>query len=140
MNRFNRYLVLYVILGVGLVLAWSQVGRRAQLSQVGEVVVMGTEDNCRALKTPCAAFAEHFALVAGPQADAQELLLVGEKLPPDATLETLQLNSQGREMAPPLVRAAGAQRWFVTVAPGAVRLRVNLISGERQWLAEYPLQ
>jgi len=140
MNRFNRYLVFYVILGVGLVLAWSQVGRRAQLAQATEVMVMTTEEDCRAHAAPCAAYAKNFALVAGPRTDGSGLLLVGEKLPSGMQVEVAQLDAQVRLMPVPLLRSAGKQRWFVEMAPDAARLRVNLTLAESQWIAEYPLQ
>ncbi len=66
MKRFNRYLMFYLILGIGLAIAWSQVGRRVQLAPNVGLRIMSIDDRCKPLEAPCAAYAKQFALVLGP--------------------------------------------------------------------------
>jgi len=139
MQNFNRYLVFYVILAVGLVVAWSQVGRRAELRQEAGLSLMQTEQDCRPREAPCAAYAGHFALIVGPNRKAQGLLVVAEKLPLQAALEAVQLDRQARVLAPPLLEPQGQGRWIIKIASEAVQLRLSVDLEGRRWLAEYPL-
>ncbi len=137
--RLNRYLIFYIILGLGLVASWTLVGKRARIAPDLGVRIMSVDDICRPLKTPCGAYAQHFALVLGPAGDGRNLRLVGERLPADARLSALQYDDKARELSPPLFQAEGNGRWRLQPAAEAVRIRINLVSGEDQWLAEFPL-
>lgn len=140
MIRFNRYLVFYVILAVGLAVAWTQVGRRAQLSPSADLHIMDVEADCRVKVRPCAAYAGQFALVLGPSPSGQGLLLVGESLSSDAQVQVQQLDKHLRDLPPPAVQSAGEDRWVVNSSEQPGRLRVTLSSGDDQWVAEFPLQ
>ena len=139
MNRTNRYLMFYAILAVGLAISWSQVGRRTQVSpEVSDIRVLATEDNCRPLQAPCAAYAGNFALVLGPHADG--LRLVGQGLPAAATLSVQHLDGNGVRQTPPLLQALGDSQWLISSLPARGRLRVNLLQQQAQWVAEFRLQ
>jgi len=139
MQNFNRYLIFYIILAVGLVIAWSQVGHRAELRQEAGLSLMQTEQDCRPRKAPCAAYAGHFALLVGPVPQGPALLVVAEKLPPGAALEVIQLDRQAHTLEAPLLRPQGEGRWILQVASEAVQLRLTVAAEGRRWLAEYPL-
>lgn len=133
-----RYMMFYAILAVGLAFSWSQVGKRAQLVAQRPVYVMSTEEDCRPWQLPCAAYARDFALVLGP-ADSG-LLLVGQKLPPDAELSVQHFDDRGGEPTLPLLRALPAGRWSIEGVSRDGRLRVNLLDERQQWSAEFPLR
>ena len=140
MKRFNRYLVFYLILGIGLAVAWTQVGRRPQLQRDTSLRVMSIDENCRPRTAPCAAYAHDFALIAGPGGVGGELELVGEKLPAGARLQLVQLDEKAQELPTPLLRAMPHNRWRVRPVAQPGRLRVNISAGGLQWIAEFPLQ
>jgi hypothetical protein len=139
MQRFNRYLLFFIILGVGLTIAWTQVGRRVQLAPNSGLRLMSLEDHCRPQQSPCAAYAEHFALILGPGGAGGGFLMRGEKLPDDASLDALQLDVHSLELPKPTLQAVPSGGWRVkpTDLPG--RLRIRLHSGGQQWVAEFPL-
>jgi hypothetical protein len=139
MQRFNRYLLFFLILGVGLTIAWTQVGRRLQLAPNAGMRLMSADDRCRPQKTPCAAYAEHFALILGPGRAQGELLLLGEKLPDDASLDAMQMDVHSEELPAPSLRAVSAGGWRIKPAEQPGRLRIRLQSGGQQWIAEFPL-
>ena len=140
MKRFNRYLMFYMILGIGLAIAWTQVGRRMQLAPNVGMKVMSIDDRCEPETAPCAAYAENFALVLGPNDGRGGLLLVGERLPGEARLDVMQLDIHSTQLPAPLVRSMAGSRWLVEPRREPGRLRVNLSAGDTQWVAEFPLQ
>ncbi len=137
--KFNRYLVFYIILGLGLVTSWILVGKRARIAPDLGVRIMSVDDACRPFQAPCGAYAQHFALVLGPVGDGHALRLVGEQLPPDARLSALQYDDKAQQLEPPLFKSLEGGTWRLEPAREAVRVRVNLVSGRNQWLAEFPL-
>lgn len=140
MQNFNRYLVFYVILAVGLVIAWSQVGQRAELRQEADLGLMQTEQDCRPRKAPCAAYAGHFAILLGPLPRGEALLVVAEQLPAGAELQVTQLDRQARTLETPLLRPQGQDRWILEAATEAVQLRLTVSVQGRRWVADFPLQ
>lgn len=141
MSRFNRYLLIYLILGIGLAIAWTQVGRRPQLAPNTGLRVMSIDEHCQPRLEPCAAYAQAFALIAGPDPEGDGLLLVGEKLPADVHLDLVRLDPHSRPVpTAPLLRALPGNRWRVGAMEGPGRLRVNISSAGQQWIAEFPLQ
>ena len=140
MKRFNRYLLFYLILGIGLAIAWTQVGRRMQLAPNTGLRIMSLDDRCVPQEAPCAAYANNFALVLGPSKGGKDLLLIGDKLPADTRLDLVQLDTHSLELPSPLLRAMPNGHWLVEPAAAPGRLRVNLSSGGEQWIAEFPLQ
>lgn len=140
MQRFNRYLVFFLILGVGLTIAWTQVGRRLQLAPNTGLHLMSVDEGCRPQTSPCAAYAEQFALILGPGSKDGDFLLMGEKLPDDASLDAIQLDVHSRKLPAPLFQAVSGDAWLVQPAAKPGRLRIRLRSGGRQWVAEFPLR
>ncbi len=140
MKRFNRYLLFYLILGIGLAIAWTQVGRHARLAPNTGMRVMSVDERCNPQQAPCAAYAHAFALVLGPNPDGPGLLLKGEKLPADARLDLLQLDVHALELPRPLLKPLPGRRWLISPTHQSGRLRINLSSGKSQWIAEFPLQ
>lgn len=141
MRRFNRYLMIYLILGIGLAIAWTQVGRGPRLAPNTGLRVMSVDEHCQPRRAPCAAYAEAFALVAGPDPEGAGLLLVGEKLPADVRVDLVQLDANSRPLPSPplLLRILPGKRWRVELLQAGGRLRVNLSSAGEQWIAEFPL-
>jgi hypothetical protein len=139
MQRFNRYLIFFVIMGIGLTVAWTQVGRRVQLAPNTGLRLMSVDEDCRPQQSPCAAYAEHFALILGPGGTGGGLLLMGEKLPDDARLDAAQLDVRSLELPAPPLRALSGGGWRVKPAEGPGRLRIRLHSGGQLWVAEFPL-
>lgn len=138
MKKRNSYLIFYVILAVGLALSWSQVSRRAQLVPNSQVSVMQVDAACEPQTAPCAAYAQHFALVLGPSGD--HLKLVGQSLPEGVELHVQQLDLQARIMqSQPLVKALAGEAWSLRPLEGGGRLRVRLLKEGHEWLAEFPL-
>jgi len=137
MSKTNRYLMFYVILAVGLAVSWTQVGRRAQLVPDADLYVMSVDGDCQPLQTPCAAYAREFALVLGP--DGNRLRLQGEKLPLGAELHMQQFDHSAHELKAPSVSLVRTGLWRVEPVVPYGRLRVNLLLGDQQWVAEYPL-
>lgn len=69
MKTFNRYLIFFVIVAVGLVVSWGQIGKRTgQAMDNLQAELLTTEDECRPLVAPCAAYGLQQALVLGPHA------------------------------------------------------------------------
>jgi hypothetical protein len=140
MKRFNRYLLFYLILGIGLAIAWTQVGRRARLAPNTGLRVMGVDEHCRPQSRPCAAYAHAFALVLGPNAGQPGLLLKGEKLPADARLDLVQLDVHALALDKPLLKPLPGGRWLIGPVHRSGRLRINVSAGQSQWIAEFPLE
>ncbi len=138
--RFNRYLIFYIILGLGLVASWTLVGKRAQIAPNLGMHVMSLDDDCRAWAAPCGAYAKDFALVLGPDPKGRGLRLVGEKLPEGLRLVVQQFDDSAHPLSEPLVKRQPGDGWRIAPDPEAVRLRVNLAAGEDQWVAEFPLR
>lgn len=137
MKRTNRYLLFYAILGVGLAISWTQVGRKAMLMPNAHLHVMSVDGECRPLQAPCAAYAADFALVLGP--DGSRLRLVGENLPFGAELQVQQFDHSANELQAPRSTLLQSGQWRVEPTAPSGRLRVSLLMGEEQWVAEYPL-
>lgn len=142
MKVSNRYLVFYVLLALGLALSWNQVGRRAQLIPGAKLHVMSVDGECRPLQAPCAAYAQQFALVLGPDglaAEGRRLRLLGEQLPADHGLRVQQFDHSVTELDAPRVVPRQPGSWWIEPVLPTGRLRVSLLVGDEQWVAEYPL-
>lgn len=133
----NRYLLFYAILGIGLAISWSMVGKRAKLKPDAGLYIMSTEEVCRPYQRPCAAYAGNFALVLGPDGDV--LRLQTTQSMPQAQLEFAQLNDETIKGEIPEVRQLSANAWEIRPLRRLGRLRVNVLIPGQQWLAEFPL-
>jgi hypothetical protein len=68
MNRSNRLWIFFVIVAVGLVLSWGQVGREeSPRVATRDGAWLDTEVPCTPLEAPCAAYGSSVALVLGPE-------------------------------------------------------------------------
>jgi len=137
MNRSNRYLLFFAIIGVGLAFSWTLVGKRAKLEPGASLYVMTTEDSCRPYLNPCAAYATDFALVLGPQAGGLRLQV--ERLPASAVLEFSHFENGALELTVPQTNRLSSDSWSVRPVLRNGRLRVNVMISDQQWLAEFPL-
>ena len=83
MNRTNRLWIFFVIVAVGLVLSWGQVGRvESQRVAPRDGVWLDTEVPCTPLEAPCAAYGGSLALVLGPDRPGRlRLKVVGNDNP-----------------------------------------------------------
>lgn len=64
--RWNRIWFFFLIVAVGLIFSWGQVGNRYQQQQAidtREYLLLRTEADCNLQFSPCAAFAPDYALV-----------------------------------------------------------------------------
>ena len=137
MKQTSRYLIFYAILAVGLAISWTQVGKRAQLVPDANLHIMSVDADCRPLQAPCAAYAAEFAMVLGP--DGRRLRLLGERLPLAGELKMQQFDHSAHELQPPRFGLQKTGQWWVEPVVLSGRLRVSLLLGEEQWVAEYPL-
>jgi len=137
MKTTNRYLLFYAILGVGLALSWSQVGKRAQLAPNANLHIMSVDADCQPLQLPCAAYATDFALVLGPQGGS--LRLLGEKLPAGVELHLQHFDHSAHELEAPQFRTVDTAEWLLEPVVLSGRLRASLVLEDQQWIAEFPL-
>ena len=67
MGTWNRIWIFFVIVAVGLVLSWGQVGKKTQQKLASDTSeLLGTEHDCRPLTAPCAATGVAIGVVLGP--------------------------------------------------------------------------
>ena len=68
MSQLARYWIFFVIVAVGLVLSWGQVGVKTQrtLASLPPMNLLSTESPCRPSEAPCAATSMDRAVVLGP--------------------------------------------------------------------------
>lgn len=105
MGSWNRVWIFFVIVAVGLVLSWGQIGRKAEQRLGADPSrLLQTESPCQPRRAPCAATGAAFALVLGPDGPrALQLRAVGEP---------------GPELAEVRVRATGkAAEWSLVAEP-----------------------
>lgn len=67
MGSWNRIWIFFVIVAVGLVLSWGQVGKKTQLKLASDTSeLLETDRECRPLTAPCAATGVSMGVVLGP--------------------------------------------------------------------------
>jgi hypothetical protein len=132
------YWLIFVIVAVGLVLSWGQVGRKAErVMAETPVQVLRVEDNCRPRQEPCAALGRDRALVLGPGSGGLILRAAGVSAPV-REIEVLARSADGDETA--LVPLALGDAWVLDrLPPGPVMLRVVLHLEDGVTVAEFPL-
>ena len=141
MSRLGRYWLFFVIVAVGLVLSWGQVGRKTQRVLSEEPVsILASEPDCQVIRGPCAAVAADRALVLGPAAGGLRLRQTGFDPADIATIEAQLLRDGETPQAPrPLLRDGDG--WRLTLpeaAAGTLRLRV--VGTERISVADFELR
>jgi hypothetical protein len=142
-NGQGRFWIFFVIVAVGLVLSWGQVGRKTvEVLAEGDVAYLWTEEPCAPRVAPCAASASDVALVLGPAAGGLRLRAIGL---PVAAVEALQaeyLDADAQVLSSLIIDAGpgpGTDGWPLPAADSAVRLRVYLEMPGRSLVAEFPL-
>ena len=74
----GRYWIFFVIVAVGLVLSWGQVGRKTEHElRERPVDFLSVESGCDPMHAPCAAYAGERAMVLGPEQGGLLLKLAG---------------------------------------------------------------
>ena len=129
MGSWNRIWIFFVIVAVGLVLSWGQVGKKVQVSLLEDATEpLFTEPDCQPLLLPCAATGRELGLVLGPMSGAR-LLLKATSV--DARLEGVFLETRAARSAVrllPVVELGGGE-WQVDLPtkrdPKASDLRVR---------------
>ena len=130
------YWLIFVIVAVGLVLSWGQVGRKAERVVTDTPVQMlQVEDDCRPLRAPCAALGRDRALVLGPGSGGVILRTTGVTLPV-REIEVLALAADGEATA--LVPLGKGDTWVLDRLPSAaLTLRVSLHLEDGITVAEF---
>jgi len=131
-----------MIVAVGLVISWGQVGRKSQQSVDGDIILLQVEDDCRPRSLPCAAYAARQAFVLGP--DRHGLRLVGQGIGnTDKQPIAEQFAMDGSVLGAVLIRQQDALSWFIELAdPQAVGSHLSLrLPQQGYWLvAEFPIR
>jgi len=140
LNRTNAIWIFFVIVAVGLVLSWAQLGHKAEFGDAADPFsLLVAEPGCDLNRAPCAAYGTKLALVARVTRDGQLMLrLVGQ---PAETAPTAELQVPGSApLAVPLRSLEPG--WGGSVPPhadAAATLRVRLRVGPDAYLAEFAL-
>ena len=115
MNRTNRLWIFFVIVAVGLVLSWGQVGReQSQRIATPGGSWLDTETPCEPLAAPCAAYGGDAALVVGPERPGVlRLKLVGSDAPQFGGVSVFQRRSGRGESAALAPEPVGPGEWDI---------------------------
>lgn len=137
---YARYWIFFVIVAVGLVLSWGQVGRKTrQVMAEQDVVYLHTETPCRPRERPCAAVATDRALVLGPDGAGLRLRQTGFDQGQLHGIEYAFLGIDGEET---VASGSGpsAYEWQIGEPPvPAAVLRVSVLANGERTVAEFPL-
>lgn len=150
MQRWNRYLIFYVIVAVGLVLSWGQIGRKyAQLGPDGGVRLLRVEDDCTLERGSCAAYRENLGMVADLRRAVEGSLLLRLRFVNPQALPLLGvkagIHSSGSREPISLTELFpnGDDSWQGRLPPfgqaGAYLLRVESILGGERSSTDFPL-
>ena len=134
----GRYWIFFVIVAVGLVLSWGQIGRKAESRlESTPVVLLATEAGCHLARAPCAAYGEGLAMVARWDARAAtiEVRLVGLD-PQEVSAARVQV--PGRDGELPLAWRVAGSGWAGRLPAAGSPLSVVLETGRRRLVAEFP--
>jgi hypothetical protein len=134
----SGYWLIFVIVAVGLVLSWGQIGRKAErVMAETPVQMLYVEEDCRPRLAPCAALGRDRALVLGPGTGGLILRATGVTLPA-GEIEVLARSVRGDETA--LVPLDTGDAWALDrLPPDVVMLRVSLHLEDGVTVAEFPL-
>ena len=92
----GRYWIFFVIVAVGLVLSWGQVGRKTEHElRERPVDFLSVESGCDPMHAPCAAYAGERAMVLGPEQGGLLLKLAGIDPASVASVEAVLLDPGG---------------------------------------------
>jgi len=140
MNGYARYWIFFVIVAVGLVLSWGQVGRKTdQVMAEQDVIYLQTEVACRPQRAPCAAVAHDRALVLGPDGDGLQLRSAGFDADHLLGIEYAYVDADGEEISRSGIDRL-ASSWRIGRPPTAAgKLRASVLSNGEKTVAEFPL-
>lgn len=146
-TRFNRLWLIFAMVAVALVWAWSEVAQRSdqQRDHTGEPVeLLRTEAGCDLAVAPCAAYGAGLGLVASAHADGDgvrwRFKLVGDTPPAPPRLSARLLPKQGDPRTLDVVQVGSEWQAYLPsrVASGAM-LRVRVAGGSVPLIADFPL-
>jgi hypothetical protein len=134
-----RYWVFFVIVAIGLVLSWGQVGRKTQqVIEQEDVVYLIAESLCRPASAPCAAVGGDRALVLGPDTAGLRLEQTGFERGALSRIEVEFLDLTGQTRSATAIDPVSTA-WRITGVPESISLiRVSVIGNRERSVAEFP--
>ena len=142
MRREGRYWLFFVIVAVGLVLSWGQIGRKThRVLGADPIQLLATEQPCSPATAPCAALGGDRALVLGPGSAGLRLRTAGFDADSLAVRELQFISPSGDRLATRELPVL-PDDWVLDAIPkDTVVLRIRLqASGEAATVAEFPLR
>ncbi|MCB1723284.1 MAG: hypothetical protein H6959_09300 [Chromatiaceae bacterium] len=136
----GRYWIFFVIVAVGLVLSWGQVGRKTEHElRERPVDFLSVESGCDPMHAPCAAYAGERAMVLGPEQGGLLLKLAGIDPASVASVEAVLLDPGGDAAATRQLRQ-GNGGWVLPLsgASNASQVRISVNAGATT-VADFPL-
>lgn len=127
MGNWNRLWIFFVIVAVGLVLSWGQIGQKA--GQLSIDRLLDTETPCRPQVVPCAAYGADVALVLGPGSETDLLLKTAARPPPRALSAALLVGGHSLPQSVPIEKVStGVWRLTLTTSnmTAGTQLRIEL--------------
>ena len=115
MGPWSRIWIFFVIIAVGLVLSWGQIGKKTQQELSDDASnLLRTEQSCQPLTTPCAATGSLVGIVLGPGVPGSLEL---ESTSPTAAIEAVTTNftSGGPRSLPLKFKQQTRNRWLIAL-------------------------
>lgn len=142
-KSFNRYLIFFVIVAVGLVVSWGQVGKNTTQAVTDlNAIFLAPEKGCLPTQQPCAAFGKDQAVVLGPHSNGL-MLKYQNSLGLVADLEAQYLD---RESKPTnevmLIKKTAKNVWLIASSEQAAQvtaIRLRLSTAEGNAVTEFAL-
>lgn len=141
MSNLARYWIFFVIVAVGLVLSWGQVGVKTQktLQSLPPMSLLSTESPCRPAQAPCAATSTDRAVVLGPARQGLAVRQTGIDMGSIERAEAAFLDARGQITERRLLLDRG-DGWHVgSLPPGSQRLQIRFHEQAGVTVAEFPL-
>jgi hypothetical protein len=140
LSRLGRYWLFFVIVAVGLVLSWGQVGRKThQVLTEAPTTLLTTEANCRPGRAPCAAMGNSHAVVLGPAGNG--LRVVTKGFDPASLLGgRVTWVDHANDVVGQAMLGTDATEWQIRSVPvDSRRIRIEIDSNDGTVVAEFPL-
>jgi hypothetical protein len=140
LSRLGRYWLFFVIVAVGLVLSWGQVGRKThQVLTEAPTTLLTTEANCRPGLAPCAAMGNSRAMVLGPAGNGLRVVTKGFD-PASLLAARATWFDRANDVVGQSTLSTDATEWRIRSLPGdARRMRIEIDSNDGTVVAEFPL-
>lgn len=148
-SSWDRVWIFFVIVAIGLVLSWNQVGRKTLTgidNQGLEVLV--TEKNCDIRREPCAAYGRSIAVVCQFVTESGAVLVrarlvAGKKMPLRPDSVKFSFYDDDGALIQELISEMSADAQWVSrlseLPSQATRYRVNISMGDQGFVAEYAI-